>query len=226
MEVGAGLPGVAGRRWRARATAAPKPPGRPRPTAQHGVEHLGQGCRHRRGGRAGRWPRRPPPWPSPGGDQRRPAGQRLERRQAESLVERGVHGGRPRSAAAPGRPRRPRTRSARSSLPESRGEPRPPRPASAPQPRPPASTSSASGWRSATAENARTRVGTSLRGSSVPTKTTSGRPGVSRDVEGRQAVGVGSRRGLLGTEPAGVDPMGGDHHLGVDPAPAAAGLRP
>ena len=46
-------------------------------------------------------------------------------------------------------------------------------------------------------------------------RATAGQPGVERGQDG----GVGSRLGLVGPEPAGVDAVGGHEDLGVDPAP-------
>ena len=220
VAVGAGCPGVARRRSRGPGAGAPASAAAPSrgPAARRRGRRPGR--RRRRGGPARRRPGHLLHGRPRRGDQGCPAGQGLEGRQAEPLVEGRVDGGRRRPQQGrhrlvghvPG-PDDPRGHAGRGRRP---GPPRPP-----PSRSPPARTSSASGWRAATRANAPTRVGTSLRGSSVPTNTRKGGPPASRGSMPASSGGVGPGRGLVGPEPLGVHPVGGHEHLGVDPAPPA-----
>ena len=155
-----------------------------------------------------------------GGDQRGAARQRLEGRQAETLLERP---GRPPpwpGAAARAPPRRAGspTRTIRSPC---RAPARARSVSASPQPICPHRTSTASRWASATRSKAATSDATPLRGSSVPTKATSGRS--SGTPLACEQGAIGARRRLDRREAGVVDPVGRHHdrcpHVAAGPQP-------
>ena len=202
------------RRRRSASAGAP-----PRPAASSSVEGVGQPGHVTRADQHGSVTGHLLHGRARGGDQRGPAGQGLEGREPEPLVEGRVDGHRRRTAAGRGRHRRARTRSARSAdaSPEASTARST---ASVPQPGPPASTSRASGCRSATRAKAADQRGHVLAGlERARRRPANGRPARQAGVQG----GRGWRRRIRPPAPRagtpGVDAVGGHEHLGLHPAP-------